>query len=100
MNMLASVFGKENLRVTTYSVSVPPQFTVNWETVASPNSKSVWELSESFLKNIEDYKYNKFINIGEHLRHIKYENLMFCLKGSTLTTCSSTRTSWTLSGTT
>ena len=72
MNMLASVFGKENLRVTTYSVSVPPQFTVNWETVASPNSKSVWELSESFLKNIEDYKYNKFINIGDILRNIKY----------------------------
>ena len=67
MDMLASVFGKENLRVTTYSVSVPPTFTLNWETVASPNNKSVWELSEDFLKNIEEYKYNKFINIGEHL---------------------------------
>merc|ERR1719474_2076188 len=37
MDTLASVFGKENLRVTTYSLSVPPQFTVNWEMVASPN---------------------------------------------------------------
>ena len=65
MNMLASVFEKESLRVTTINnVLVPPQFTVNWELVAFPNSKSVWVLKESFLKNIKDYKYNKFIDIG------------------------------------
>ena len=71
MNMLANVFGKENLKVTTYSVSVPPQFKLNWEVVASPNSKSVWVLSDNFLHNIEEYKYNKFINIGEHFKSVR-----------------------------
>merc|ERR1711892_1404044 len=64
MNMLANVFGKENLKVTTYSVEVPPQFKLNWEMVASPNSGSVWELSGNFLNSLEEYKYNRFINIG------------------------------------
>ena len=64
MNMLANVFGKENLKVTTYSVEVPPQFKLNWEMVASPNSGSVWELNENFLNSLEEYKYNRFINIG------------------------------------
>ena len=37
MNMLASVFEKESLRVTTINnVLVPPQSTVNWELVAFP----------------------------------------------------------------
>ena len=62
MKTLTSVFRRKNLRVETYSVS--GQVTVNWEEVASSNN-SVWELSDSFLNNIEEYKYNKFINIGE-----------------------------------
>ena len=68
MKTLTSVFRRKNLRVETYSVS--GQVTVNWEEVASSNN-SVWELSDSFLNNIEEYKYNKFINIGENLVHTK-----------------------------
>ena len=64
MNVLANVFGKENLKVTTYSVDLPQHFVLNWELVASPNSASVWELSDHFLNNIEEYTHNRFINIG------------------------------------
>ena len=65
MNILTNVFRRKDLRVGTYSVS--GQVTVNWEEVASPITNTVWELSDSFLNNIEEYKYNKFINIGENL---------------------------------
>ena len=63
INMLADVFGKESLKVTTFNVDVPPQFSLNWEMVASP-SQSVWVLNSYFLDNMEEYRHNKFINIG------------------------------------
>ena len=65
MNILAKVFGKDNLKVTTYSVDLPQHFALNWESVASPSSVSVWELSNHFRNNIEKYKHNRFINISK-----------------------------------
>ena len=62
MNMLGSVFKQEKLEITPSRFNLPPQFA--WEGVASQTPQGAWFPNDQFLANIEEYKYNKFLNIG------------------------------------
>ena len=64
MHLLGSVFKQEKLEITPSRIDLPPQFAINWEGVASPTPQGAWFPNDQFLANIEEYKYNKFLNIG------------------------------------
>ena len=65
ISMLAEVFQEEKLQIPASTIKMPPQFSLNWEVVATQTPQGAFFPTEEFLQNIEEYKYNKFINIGK-----------------------------------
>ena len=71
ISSISSVFEKNALEISASRINMPEQFNFNWESVASHSPQGAWFPNEEFLANIDKYKYNKFINIG----NTKYSNL-------------------------
>ena len=65
INMLAVVFQKEKFQINASRIVLPPQFSLNWEVVGTMAPQGAFFPNEDFLENIEEYKYNKFLNIGK-----------------------------------
>ena len=65
ISMLADVFQKDKLQIPARSIEMPPQLSINWETVASQTPQGAYFPNDEFLGNITEYKCNKFINIGK-----------------------------------
>ena len=61
---LAEVFQRDKLEISASRVETPPQLSFQWEVVANQTPQGAFFPHQEFLENIEDYKYNKFLNIG------------------------------------
>ena len=73
ISAIGSVFEKDALEISASRINMPEQFNFNWESVASHTPQGAWFPNEEFLSNIDKYKYNKFINIGNNI-HVKILN--------------------------
>ena len=69
LSQLANVFNPEMFLIQTRSIELPPQLTFEWKDVSKPfvhtHGGGVFFPDEEFLENIEEYKYNQFLKIGE-----------------------------------
>ena len=65
MSAIGSVFQEDKIEISPSRISMPPQFNLNWESVASATPQGAWFPNEEFLENMDKYKHNKFINIGK-----------------------------------
>ena len=64
INMLAEVFQQEKFQITTSNTSTVILRQAHWEAVATQTPQGAFFPNDTFLENIEEYKYNKFIDIG------------------------------------
>ena len=64
MDILEQVFMKEMLEIPLMKIEMPPWQNIDWECVATQTPEGAYFPNQEFLENIEDYKYNRFINIG------------------------------------
>ena len=64
---LRPVFRCDPLAIT--SLSTPPHLAINWETVAklqgAHGNRGCYKPNPEFEQNILDYRYNKFLKIGQ-----------------------------------
>ena len=65
IDMLGQVFQKDRLRIPACEMEMPPALSINWEQVASQTPEGAYFPKKYFLTNIEEYKHNRFINIGD-----------------------------------
>ena len=61
MDRLGQVFLQSRLEIPLMKIEVPP---TSWDCVATQTPEGAYFPNPEFLQNIEDYKYNRFINIG------------------------------------
>ena len=59
---LSEVFQVDRLEILATRVELPPQ--LSWEVVATQTPQGAFFPDTEFLENIQDYKYNRLINIG------------------------------------
>eukprot|EP00092_Neocalanus_flemingeri_P006359 GFUD01006845.1.p1 GENE.GFUD01006845.1~~GFUD01006845.1.p1 ORF type:complete len:394 (-),score=65.44 GFUD01006845.1:16-1137(-) len=64
LNILAGVFQQEKFEIQPSTIKMPVQFSFNWEGIAEQVPEGAWFPKEDVLENIEEYKYNKFLDIG------------------------------------
>ena len=62
MDILEQVFMKEILEIPP--MKMPSGQNIDWKCVATQTPEGAYFPNQEFLENIEDYKYNRFINIG------------------------------------
>ena len=66
---LRPVFRMERLAIAPTSFSTPPHLAINWETVAklqgTHGNRGCYKPNPEFEQNILDYRYNKFLKIGQ-----------------------------------
>ena len=65
---LAEVFQRDKLEISASRLETPPQLSIQWEVVANQTPQGAFFPHQEFLENIEDYRYNKFLNIGNYDR--------------------------------
>ena len=68
---LAAVFQLDNLEILPTRLELPPQ--LSWEVVATQTPQGAFFPDTEFLENIQDYKYNRLLNIG---RTRKYRTIL------------------------
>ena len=61
---LRPVFRMERLAISPTTFSSPPHPAINWENVGEWN-RGFLKPNIEFEQNIQDYRYNKFLNIGQ-----------------------------------
>ena len=64
IRILEEVFQREKLEISASRLETPPWLSIQWELVAIQTPQGAVFPRQEFLENIEDYKYNKFLNIG------------------------------------
>ena len=65
INLLSSIFQRDQLQVTTLTVNLSSSLDIKWEGIGSKGPMSTWQVSEEVLNNINNFKYNKFLDIGK-----------------------------------
>ena len=61
---MADVFQSDKFKITPSRIVMPPQFSLNWEVVVHKVPQGAFFPNQEFLENIEEYKFNKFLDIG------------------------------------
>ena len=64
LDQLAAVFEKDKLKIAS---KTEEQQSWNWTLVATQTPQGAFFPNESFLNNIEEYKYNRYIDIGKKI---------------------------------
>ena len=64
IDMLGQVFQKDRLRIPACKMEMPSAMSIHWEQAASQTPEGAYFPKNTFLGNIEEYKHNRFINIG------------------------------------
>ena len=64
INMLAQVFQKDRLEIPTMEIELPSALQIKWEHVFTQTPKGAIFPNEDFLTNIDEYKQNQFLHIG------------------------------------
>jgi len=67
MDRLGQVFLQSRLEIPLMKIEVPP---TSWDCVATQTPEGAYFPNPEFLQNIEDYKYNRFINIGAYPNYL------------------------------
>ena len=70
-SMRAQVFQVEKLQIPPARIEMPPQLSLNWEVVYKQSPEGAYFPEEEFLKNINNFKDNRFIDIGKTKKIIK-----------------------------
>ena len=64
INILTWVFPEDKLEIPASNIVVPSALRINWEQVASPTPQGADFPHQHFLTNIQEYKQNRFLHIG------------------------------------
>ena len=79
---LAEVFQVDRLEILATRVELPPQ--LSWEVVATQTPQGAFFPDTEFLENIQDYKYNRLINIGGDSKYRTTHSNSFQVFGQTI----------------
>ena len=64
IDILGQAFIKEKLQIHTMKLELPTSENINWECVATKTAEGAYFPNAEFMVNIEEYRYNRFLNIG------------------------------------
>ena len=64
INRLTQVFQADRLEIPASNIEIPSALQINWEQVASPTPQGADFPHQDFLTNINEYKQNRFLHIG------------------------------------
>eukprot|EP00092_Neocalanus_flemingeri_P031120 GFUD01033803.1.p1 GENE.GFUD01033803.1~~GFUD01033803.1.p1 ORF type:complete len:395 (+),score=73.09 GFUD01033803.1:156-1340(+) len=82
VSTLAKVFQREKLQIITTTMDIPLQPGKKWEGIAMTTPMGAIFPREDFLQNINQYKDNKFIDIGTYPNYLfLYKEILSDLRG-------------------
>ena len=61
LKKIDGMFKPEKMKIRPSEIKLPEQLSLTWQTVEIDNTGPA---NGSFLDNIDEYQYNRFINIG------------------------------------
>ena len=76
ISTLTQVFQEDRLEIPASNIEVPSALRINWEQVASPTPQGADFPHEDFLTNINEYKQNRFLHIGNS-SYTEYKILLY-----------------------
>ena len=67
LKKIQGIFKPEKMKIKPSLIKLPKQLSLKWETVGGPDPKRALLYSPApiFLNNIENYQYNRFLNVGK-----------------------------------
>ena len=73
LSKIYGIFRREKLQISPTLISSPASISLNWETVGSQNMSAgrgwgVFMPNTQFVQDIQQYRFNKFLDLGKILR--------------------------------
>ena len=67
LKKIQCIFKPEKMKIKPSMIKLPKQLSIKWETVGGPDPKRalLYTPAATFLDKIENYQYNRFLNVGE-----------------------------------
>ena len=67
LRKIQGIFKPEKMKISASVIKLPTQLNLKWMTVGGPDPKRalLYTPAATFLDNIENYQYNRFLNVGE-----------------------------------